>query len=514
MKSPSDQDLVFAFLGDTSRHPDVRRIDTHAASVFLFGDRALKIKRAVRLPFLDYSTLAQRKAACAKELEINRPFAPDVYLRVIAITKAPDGSLDIDGSGTPLEYAIEMRRFDDSRTLDHLAARCQLGADLARQLAETIAASHQAAAQVYSGEWGNSLPRWIEAFVTSFRTSRRFPEPEIGKLALLCQSAFSRLQPLLERRSAEGYVRRCHGDLHLANIVVIDGKPVLFDAIEFDDRIATIDVLYDLAFPLMDLLHFEQRIAANHLLNRYLLIAAPDQKGGLAALPLFLTIRAAIRAQVYLAKLDRDRADHPDLDGPATFEVAKSYLELACKLIQPTVPRMIAVGGLSGTGKSALAQALAPLLVPPPGAIVLRSDVVRKQLFAKKETDRLPANAYTPESSARVYQALMTQADRVLTQGFTVIVDAVFARPDEREEIHGLAKRLNVPFAGLFLVADLRVRQDRIHHRVNDASDATVAVAEEQERYQLGAVNWLKVDASGTLDATLNHSMSLLDISD
>ena len=514
MKSPSDQDPVFAFLGDTSRHPDVRRIDTHAASVFLFGDRALKIKRAVRLPFLDYSTLAQRKAACAKELEINRPFAPDIYLRVVAITKAPDGSLDIDGSGTPVEYAVEMRRFDDSQTLDHIAGQRQLEPELARLLAETIAASHHAAAPVSSAEWIESLPRWIEAFVASFRTSRRFPEAEIGELAVLCCSTFSRLKPLLEQRSAEGYVRRCHGDLHLANIVVIAGKPVLFDAIEFDDRIATIDVLYDLAFPLMDLLHFGQRVAANHLLNRYLSMAAPDQISGLAALPLFLTIRAAIRAQVFLAKLDRDHADHTDLDGPATFEVAKSYLELAYQLIQPTAPRMIAVGGLSGTGKSALAQALAPLLAPPPGAIVLRSDVARKQLFAKKETDRLPASAYTPESSARVYQELMKQADRVLTQGFTVIVDAVFARPDEREEIHGLATRLKVPFAGLFLVADLRIRQERIHHRVNDASDATVAVAEEQERYQLGAMNWLQVDASGTPEATLDRSVSLLDISD
>lgn len=514
MASPSDQDPVFSFLGDTSRHPDVRRIDTHAASVFLFGDRALKIKRAVRLPFLDYSTLARRKAACAKELEINRPFAPDIYLRVVAITKAPDGSLGIGGSGTPIEYAVEMRRFDDSRTLDHLAGQRQLEAHLARLLAETIAASHRAAAQVSSAEWVESLPHWIEAFLASFRTSQRFPEAEISELAALCHSAFSRLKPLLEQRSAEGHVRRCHGDLHLANIVEIDRKPVLFDAIEFDDRIATIDVLYDLAFPLMDLLHFGQRVAANHLLNRYLSIAAPNQTGGLAALPLFLTIRAAIRAQVFLAKLDRDHVGHADLDDSAIVGVAKSYLQLARQLIQPTTPGMIAVGGLSGTGKSALARALAPLLAPPPGAIVLRSDIVRKQLFAVGETDRLPADAYTPESSATVYQELMKQADRALTQGFTVVVDAVFARPDEREDIHDLAKRLKMPFVGLFLVADLRIRQERIHHRVNDASDATVAVAEQQERYDVGAVNWLQVDASGTPEATLNRSLSLLDISD
>ncbi|WP_315796561.1 AAA family ATPase [Bradyrhizobium sp. SZCCHNRI3043] len=513
MASPSDQELVFSFLGNTTRHPGVRRIDTHAASVFLIGDRALKIKRAVRLPFLDYSTLDQRKAACAKEIEINHPFAPDIYLRVVAITKAPDGSFDVDGSGTPVEYAVEMRRFDDSQTLDHLSRRQQLDAGLGERLAETIAASHAVAVRSSSNGWTESIPIWIDAFVASFRTVSRFGETEVEELRVLCHSAFARLRPLLEQRANEGHVKRCHGDLHLANIVLIDDKPVLFDAIEFDDRIATIDVLYDLAFPLMDLLHFEQPVAANRLLNRYLSTAAPDQTGGLAALPLFTTIRAAIRAQVFVARRDRGDAEHSDADRSATIETAESYFQLARSLIRPAEPRMIAVGGLSGTGKSALARALAPLLVPPPGAIVLRSDVLRKQLSGVKETERLPAAAYTPESSARVYRELTTLAGRVLSQGFTVIVDAVFARPDERQEIHDLAKRLKAPFAGLFLVADLRSRQERIHHRVADASDATIGVTEDQEHYDIGALDWLQVDASGTAETTLERSLSLLRIS-
>ncbi|MGY3451009.1 bifunctional aminoglycoside phosphotransferase/ATP-binding protein [Bradyrhizobium sp. USDA 4353] len=512
MTSPSDQDLVFTFLGDSNRHPDVRRIDTHAASVFLFGERALKIKRAIQLPFLDYSTLALRKAACTKELEINHPFAPDIYLRVIAITKAANGTFDIDGPGEPIEYAVEMRRFDDSQTLDHLAGHAGVDADLADHLAETIAESHRAAAKVADSAWIDSVPGWIDASIASFEAGRRFPEGEIAELQALCRSAFLRFKPLLEQRAAKGDVRRCHGDLHLANIVVINHKPVLFDAIEFDDRIATIDVLYDLAFPLMDLLHFTLPVAANHLLNRYLLAAEPEQTDGLAALPLFLAMRAAIRAQVFLAKLDRGATEHNDSHLSTTFEIANSYFQLARKLIQPAAPMMVAVGGLSGTGKSALARALAPELAPIPGAIVLRSDVLRKQLFGVSQSERLPTTAYTPESSTRVYRELMNQAARVLAQGFTVIVDAVFAREAERQAIQQLADRLRVPFAGLFLVADLHVRQERIQHRVNDASDATTAVAREQERYDIGALDWLQVDASGTPETTLNRSLSLLRI--
>ncbi|GLH77471.1 DNA-binding protein [Bradyrhizobium sp. SSBR45G] len=510
MTSPHDQDLVFAFLCDLHRHPDVRRIDTHAASVFLIGDRALKIKRAVRLPFLDYSTLALRKAACAKEVEVNRPFAPDIYLRVVAITTAPDGSFDIDGSGTPVEYAVEMRRFDDSKTLDHLARSGQVSAGLADQLAETIATSHRVAAEVPLNTWIDCIPRWIDASVASLAASPRFPQTEVEAFSKLCHSAFSRLTPLLERRATNGHVRRCHGDLHLANIVMIEDKPVLFDAIEFDESIATIDVLYDLAFPLMDLLHFGLPVAANHLLNQYFSIAAPDQIDGLALLPLFMSIRAAIRAQVFLAKLDRERADHANADASAILSIAESYFKLARELVQPAPPTMIAIGGLSGTGKSALARALAPVLSPRPGAIVLRSDVLRKTLFGVGQTDRLPKQAYTPESSTRVYREQADRAARVLAQGFPVIVDAVFARPDEREAIKNVAKQLNVRFAGIFLSADLRTRQQRIQHRVNDASDATSEVARDQERYDIGALDWLQVNASGTPEATLQQCLSTL----
>jgi predicted kinase len=382
-----------------------------------------------------------------------------------------------------------------------------LGVVVAERLAETIAASHELAVPTSSDTWIESIPRWIDAFGASFRSSKRFPDVQIDELCSLCRSAFSRLRPQLEQRSRTGHVRRCHGDLHLANVVLIEEKPVLFDAIEFDDRIATIDVLYDLAFPLMDLLHFKQPVAANHLLNRYLSVAKNDETGGLAALPLFMAIRAAIRAQVVLARHEPNSADRSN-----NFDIAERYFQLARRLVRPPAPSLIAIGGLSGTGKSALARALAPLLAPPPGAVVLRSDVLRKQLLGVKEVDRLPVAAYTPESSAHLYQQLINRAERILSQGITVIADAVFARAEERAAIAELAERLAVPLVGLFLVTDLHIRQERIHRRVNDASDATAAIAQQQEGYEIGRLTWTQIDASGPPETTLKRSLSLLRI--
>ncbi len=218
-------------------------------------------------------------------------------------------------------------------------------------------------------------------------------------------------------------MRRCHGDLHLANIVLIERKPVLFDAIEFDPAIASVDVVYDLAFPIMDLLRYGRHAAANALLNRYLTTASFEQADALAALPLFMSLRAAIRAKVLLARLG---SSSPDKAGIMCS--AQAYFKLAQQLIHPAAPTLVAVGGLSGTGKSVLARALAPIVMPQPGAVVLRSDILRKQQFGINETDRLPGIAYAPEMTAAIYRLLMQRALLVLSQGHSVVVDAVFAQ--------------------------------------------------------------------------------------
>ena len=506
------QERVFAFLTNPERHPCVRRIDTHAASVFLEGSRALKIKRAVRFPFLDYSTLAKRKSACEEEIRINRPFAPKIYRRVVPITRAENGSLSLDGDGTPVEYAIEMTRFDERRTIDHLAEAGPLDPDLVDAIADAVAASHAVAPRADGRSWTASIPDLIQGNTAALHALSSFPggfaPAAIDDLDSASQAALARVRGLIEARGRSGFVRRCHGDLHLANIVLIEEKPVLFDAIEFDETIATTDVLYDLAFPLMDFLRYGQPEAANTLLNRYLAVTPPQNMQALAAPPLLMSIRAAIRAHVVLARLKRAGSD---ADKASIAATSRRYFDLGCTLIHPPVPALIAVGGLSGTGKSVLARGIAPLIVPLPGAVVLRSDVLRKQLYGLGETDRLPASAYDPEINVRIYEALVDRAAQILSQGHSVVVDAVCAKEEERHAIREAARKAGVHFVGFFLVADLATRQGRIAGRGSDASDATAEIAAAQESYRIGTVDWTVVDAKGTPDELVKRCEAEID---
>jgi aminoglycoside phosphotransferase family enzyme/predicted kinase len=494
------QEKVFAFLMDPTTHPGVCRIDTHAASVFLQGTRALKVKRAVRYPYLDYSTLLKRKAACDEEIKINRQFAPQIYRRVVPITQGNDGSLSIDGDGTAVEFAIEMTRFDEHQTIDHLADAGEPDRDLVEAIADAIAASHAIAPPAPAEPWIKSVPTFINRNTSAFRTAACFPASDVADLDAASQSAFSRVGKLLEQRGRQGYVRRCHGDLHLANIVLIDGKPVLFDAIEFDAAVASVDVLYDLAFAMMDFIQYDRHAAANAILNRYLKNSSIEHLNALAALPLFMSLRAAIRANVLLARLNQ--APRQDADDVRS---ARKYFELARRLLAPSTPTLVAIGGLSGTGKSVLARDLAPDIMPLPGAIVLRSDVLRKQHFRLNETDRLPANAYEPEITDQIYDTLVQRASRILVQGHSVVVDAVFGRETERIAIREAALKQNIRFVGFFLATDLATRQRRVRHRKIDASDATPEIAELQEQYDIGVVDWDIVDASGTPEQTLEQ---------
>jgi aminoglycoside phosphotransferase family enzyme/predicted kinase len=512
MTSPTTQDTaiqreVFAFLTDPATHgdADVRRIETHAAVVFLAGDRALKVKRAIRFPFLDYSTLTKRKASCEEEIKINRPSAPQIYRRVVAITQGNDGSFSIGGDGLPVEYAVEMERFDERLTLDHLAQAGALDPALVVDLADAIAASHRTAFATAVDRWICSVPSIIADNTSAFRASGFLPADAIDDLDARNQTEFSRIQARLKERGRLGLVRRCHGDLHLANIVLIGHKPVLFDAIEFDPAIASVDILYDLSFTLMDLLHYGRRIEANILLNRYLTTTFEDNLDGLATLPLFMSMRAAIRANVLLARLGG-----PNTDETTIRVAARSYFALARQLISPSSPTLVAIGGLSGTGKTVLARALADAIEPPPGALILRSDVVRKRRFQAHETQRLPTTAYQPEATAIIYQLLTERAGRILSQGRSVILDAVFAKPAERLAITGIARKLHVPFVGLFLVSDLASRMSRVGQRAGDASDATLDLVKHQENYDVGPLDWHVIDASGTPEQTLQRSKAKL----
>jgi aminoglycoside phosphotransferase family enzyme/predicted kinase len=504
------QDEVLAFLADPAAYggglKKVRRIDTHAASVFLAGDRALKIKRAVRFAFLDYSTIEKRKRACAAEIEVNRPLAPKLYRGVVAITRDSNGRLAIDGDGEPVEWAVDMVRFDENRTLDHLAD--EIDDDLADALGRAVAAAHDKAPVVDAEPWIKALGAYIDEHVEAFAEHREiFPAAEIQALAAKSRADYQRIAPLLRERGRRGLVRRIHGDLHLGNIALIDGAPVLFDAIEFSDIIASGDVLYDLAFLLMDL--FERKLpqAANIVLNRYLAETHRDEDlDALTALPFFLSMRAAIRAKVTAARMERAAAAERD----TIAKSARTYFDFALRAIDPPAPKFIAVGGLSGTGKTRLARALAPLIAPMPGAVIVRSDVERKTLFGAGETEKLPAAAYAPDVTARVYAAIADKARRIVAAGHSAIVDAVFAQPQERDALAAAAKAAQVPLQGLFLTADLATRIARVGGRANDASDAGAAIAQAQEDYDLGRLEWPKIDASGTVVEILGRAGAAL----
>jgi aminoglycoside phosphotransferase family enzyme/predicted kinase len=497
------QQAVMDFLGSPASHGGaaVKRIDTHAATVFLAGDRALKIKRAVQFPVLDYSTLAKRKAACEAEIAVNHPFAPEIYRRVVAITRTADGRLAIGGAGEPVEWALEMRRFDETQTLDHLAECGAIDGSLADALGRAVAEAHTAAPVVADFGFAAELAEVAAQNEAELRGAPAlFAPAEVAALTRATQSALERLRPLIATRERAGYVRRCHGDLHLGNIVLIGGKPVLFDAIEFDPRIATGDVLYDLAFLLMDLIERGLQASANTVLNRYLAETRREKDlDALAALPLYLSLRATIRAKVGAEKVSQGAKD--------AAQGARDYFALARRLIAPARPRLIAIGGLSGTGKSLLAKALAPTLAPPPGALWLRSDSERKALLGVGESERLPPAAYTPEITRRVYAALTAKARRVIAAGHSVIVDAVFADAAERAAI---AQAGTGAFRGLFLTADLATRLARVGNRRGDISDADAAVARAQESYDLGLIDFMPIDASGTPEQTLASAKAAL----
>ena len=345
------QEAVFRFLADPRTHglaEPVGRVDTANAVVFLAGADVYKVKRAVKFPFMDLSTLDKRREACEAEIEVNRRSAPQIYLSALPITRQ-GATFALGGDGEIVEWVTHMRQFNENATLDRVADRGGVPDAIIDKLALAIRRSHTQAPLRDAARAAQALETYIEQNAAAFaERPDLFDPPTARKLTHDSRLAFAILRPVLLRRGEAGFVRRCHGDLHLRNIVLIDGEPTLFDAVEFSDEIASGDVLYDLAFLLMDLEERGLRAAANRLFNRYLAPEPPEALTGLVALPLFLSLRAAIRAKVEAAGAER-------LEGKKRDEaraLARRYFDRAVQFLAYVPPRLVAVGGLSGVEKA------------------------------------------------------------------------------------------------------------------------------------------------------------------
>lgn len=507
MDHAEDQSEVFAFLTDPTTYGldgKVTRVDTHGAVVFLAGRDVYKVKRAVFFPFMDFSTLEKRRAACENEIAVNKSNAPDLYLGTVPIRRGARGLLLGGTSGPIVEWAVHMRRFDEVKTLDHLAEKGELDLSIMACLAEIILASHEHAPRRNHGATEVFRHRLEDTIEGLAGAEDVFAPSAVAALRARFMAAYAENERPLKAREGQGKVRLCHGDVHLRNIVLLDGRPVLFDAIEFDDSMATIDILYDLAFILMDLWQRNLHAHANLLFNRYLWRCAniEQELEGLPALPLFLALRAAIRARVTaaLAKLEPTAREAHSQEARRFFAAAEDFLA-------PQAARLVAIGGFSGSGKSTLAQQLAPRIGRAPGAVHLRSDIERKRLCRVGEYERLPDEAYRPEMSDKVYERLRSLAEIALRAGQSAIVDAVHAKTEERDALATIAARANAPFTGLWLDAPLEALVARIKARNDDASDATAAVVREQVSWDLGRLDWARLDASRPISKLMQEAL-------
>lgn len=436
-------------------------IETHISWVLLAPELAYKLKKPVRLPFVDYSTLAQRKHFCEEEVRLNRRLAPSLYLGVSRVSGTPRQPA-LDGAGDTLDYAVRMRRFPDGALFSEQLEAGTLDAQAIDRFALQLGRFHAAAPRTTAAPGGEPglLPRRALAALDGARPV--LGEEAFAALRAWIPAEWDRVAPLYASRLAAGFVREGHGDLHLANIVRLGEDIAAFDCIEFDAALRWIDVLDDAAFAFMDLVARGRADLGWRFLNGWLEHTGDYQ--GLPLLRFYTLARALVRAQV----------EHLRAPGcPA----ARRYAHSALAWSQPPAPRLYFTHGLPGSGKTFVSQRL----LEREGAIRIRSDVERKRLHGLQALDDSRARGvalYTPDVTARTYLRLLQLAEGALRAGFPVVLDAAFLRHDERQAARDLAARLGLPCAIVACEAPLAVLKERLQARRGDASEADVAVLE------------------------------------
>ena len=444
----------------------VELLETHISWVLLAGDYAYKIKKPVTLPFVDYSSLKARRAFCEAELMLNRRYAPDIYLGLEPIGGSAEAP--ILGEMPAIEWAVKMRRFDEKWRMDHVCARGELTPAIVFDLVQIVAAFHEAALKAPPGSRFGEADQVLAPALENFEELRPLLPAEEALLSNLerwTRIEFERCQTSFAARKRAGHIRECHGDLHLGNIVLLDGRAVPFDCIEFNEDLRWIDQASELAFTYEDLLDHGQPGLANWLISEWL--AATGDFEALGVLPFYAVYRALVRAKV--AALGGNVAE------------ACEYLAMATRLSTRPHPTLSITYGLSGSGKTTLSSALL-LDDKTANTVRIRSDVERKRLFGLA-LENAGGNIYTEEATNRTYRRLEKLAEDTLSAGWSVIVDAAFLRRIQREQFRNLAGRLNLSFKILACEAPPDELCRRLRARQNDASDATVAVLEQQLKF-------------------------------
>ena len=468
-------------------------IETHISWVILTGPYAYKVKKPVNFGFLDFTDLDKRNFFCNEELRLNQRLTQDLYLEVLPITGSADAPV-LGGEGAVIEYALKMRQFPQSQLLSTLQANGELNAAQIDEMAQQIADFHTRAPLVAREHYQGTPEAVMEPVRQNFEQIRPFLTDKADLLQLQAlqawaEASFTRLNPLLEQRKAEGFIRECHGDIHLGNATVIDGKVVIFDCIEFNEPFRFTDVYADIGFLAMDLEDRGLKCLARRFISQYL-----EQTGdyqGLELLNFYKAYRALVRAKVSLFSMP---AEASPVQRAATLRQYRNYANLAESY--STIPsRFLAIThGVSAVGKSSVAMRLVESL----GAIRLRSDVIRKKIFGEQKTENIVGEGiYNADASVATYNRLHELAGTVLRAGFPVVIDATYLKREQRDDAAKVAESTGVPCLILDCTAPDAVIEGWLAHRQAegaDPSDATLEVihAQQANRAPLGADEMLR----------------------
>ena len=479
--------LIQALL-EPGRYPgsvtNVELIETHASWVLLAGEYAYKIKKTVVLPFLDYGTLVKRKDCCEAELRLNRRFTPELYLGLVEITGSPQqprlGELGVI-TGDAIEYAVKMQRFDEAARLDRVCSRGELTTGHITQLVEAVAQFHASTSLADAKtDFGSPSKILAPALENLEYLQAHLTQPgEVATITHLIDwthAEFERLRQQFTQRKATGCIRECHGDLHLANLVLINGKVKLFDCIEFNEDFRWIDIANEISFTYVDLFDHKQPALAGWLLNEWL--NTTGDYGAVSLVHFYSVYRAMVRAKVAAIRAEQTQG---------SSALVGEYLALAQQLTQPPTPCLTITYGLSGSGKTTAARAR--LLADKNGAtLCLRSDIERKRLYGlagnSKSDSPLNEGIYSAEANLRTYQRLYDLSAQLLAEGWSVIVDAAFLKHEERTKFKNLATTMAFEFYILVPQASPQQLIARINARLaqgQDASEATPSVLQHQQ---------------------------------